>query len=349
MPLDENRTDTDPQHVPMTEGDITGHNIETTSEVASVFGINDERDSANASTKVYGPRDPSEPCVACGWTLAEDQCTSYKSSVKLFYAASSRGAWALGSKFILKERGTFPPSHEAANIRFLKERTSIPIPNMIQDWYEGDKYFTITSRIEGETLEHAWPNLSGEDRVRIAKQVAGGLEEMRQLKSDRIEAVNGELHYDTALFPKGGSGQPPLASDEELWAVLSEPLAHVEDGALQVLRENMPQCTPYTFTHGDLNYCNIIVKDGNFAGFIDFERSGFFPIWHEYVLCRYGLGKEDTEWKELLSEHITQYPKAMNFYLACLEHERNPKGTKAQKLLDDLVVGVAECPMIQVW
>lgn len=254
---------------------------------------NRAEDSTSSKAEECGLRNEFEPCVACVWTLDQNDCANYKSSIKLFYAASTRVAWALGSKFILKERQTFPPSHEAANLRFLKEKTSLPIPDIAQEWTEGDRYFTITSRIEGETLEQAWPSLSAEDKERIAKQVATYLEEMRGLTSDRIEAIGGKPLYENSLFPKGKTGQPPLSSDDELWEELAKPLAHVDEGTLQLLKKNTPQSTPYTFTHGDLTSCNIIVKDRNFSGFIDFERSGFFPVWYEFVMSRYGLGKED--------------------------------------------------------
>ncbi|KAI1370434.1 kinase-like protein [Hypoxylon crocopeplum] len=267
---------------------------------------------------------PFEPCVACGWTLDENDCANYKSSIKLFYAASTRGAWALGSKFILKERKSFPPSHEVDNLRFLKEKTNLPIPYVSEEWTEDDKYFTITSRIEGETLENAWPSLSKEDRERIARQVANHIEEMRSLTSNRIEAVGGKPMYELALFSTDKVGQQPLSSDEELWNVFAERLTHLEDGTREILRKNMPQCTPYTFTHGDLTSCNIMVKDGNFSGFIDFERAGFFPVWYEYMSCRFGLGKEDKEWKELLSGQLTKYPKAMNFQMARVTLKRDP-------------------------
>ncbi|KAI0835159.1 kinase-like protein [Hypoxylon sp. FL0890] len=313
------------------------------SGVSSDEGI---KDFANTRPDVYSVRNPTEPCVACGWTLEQNANANYRSNVKLFYAASTGGAWALGSRFILKERLVFPPSYEGVNLRFLKENTNLPIPNLLHEWTEGSRYFNITSRIEGETLEQAWLSLSGQDKDRIARQVASHLEEMRGLTSNRIEAFGGEPLYETGLFPNGYIGQPPLSSDEELWYELEKPLSLLDEKTRQMLRENMPQCKPYTFTHGNLSSHNVMVKDRNFSGFIDFERSGFFPVWYEYVCCRFGLGKEDTEWKELLSEHITKYPKAMNFHMARLTLGRNPNGEESQKYLDDLVENSSECPMV---
>ncbi|OTB01742.1 hypothetical protein M426DRAFT_265684 [Hypoxylon sp. CI-4A] len=321
-----------------------------------IIGLNkmsQEDNPAETPVTVYGPRDPLEPCVACNWTLDQHSCASYKSSIKLFYAASTRGVWALGSKFILKERLTTPPNvptHEAANLRFLNEKASlsVPIPKITQEWTEDNRYFTITSRVEGETLEEAWPKLSEQDKDRIATQVAEGLAELRQLKSDRIEAVGGKPLYG-GLFIDGKVGQQPLSSDDELWDTMVKPLTSVDDEKLKILRDNMPQCTPYTFTHADLTNCNIMVKDGNFSGFIDFERSGFFPVWYEFVGCRFGFGKDDKEWKQLLTEKIDRYPNAMNFFMTMKSLRGWPSEEVGKKNFDRLVNNSQECDMYQYW
>ncbi|KAI0420824.1 kinase-like protein [Xylaria grammica] len=292
----------------------------------------------------YGPRDPFEPCVACGWTLDQDSCARYKSSIKLFYAASNRGAWALGKSFILKERSTSPPSLEAENLRFLKEHSKISIPTMVQDWTENDRYFTITTRLEGETLEEAWPKLTSDDKERIATQVADQLRELRGLTSERMEAPGGKPLWEGGLFP-----QKPMSSDDEFFNKAVKSIPNVDQSLLQQLRDHMPVCTPYTFTHTDLTACNIIVKNGHFSGFIDFERSGFFPVWFEFVNLRTGLGKDDREWKELLSQKVTQYPAAKNFYMVRNSLYRDPTGELGKEAMKRLVEKSDECPMQQIW
>ncbi|OTA91503.1 hypothetical protein M434DRAFT_22391 [Hypoxylon sp. CO27-5] len=280
----------------------------------------------------------ADTCVACGWALENNSWVNYNSNIKLFDTAYDKGAWSIGSKFILKDRMVFPPSYEGINLRFLKGKVNIPIPDIMQEWIDGSRYFSITSRIEGTTLEQAWPTLSWVDKTRIAKQVADNLEEMRGLTSPRIEAVGGMPMYEASLFPKGDAGQQPLSSDQELRMELEEPLLHLDENMRRTLFANMPRCRPYTFTHGDLTICNIMVKDGNFSGFIDFERSGFFPVWYEYVCCRFAFGQVDMEWKTLLSEHITKYPKAMNFQMALSKLRRYPyRSEEALNCLNHLV------------
>jgi hypothetical protein len=42
-----------------------------------------------------------------------------------------------------------------------------------------------------------------------------------------------------------------------------------------------------------------MVKDGNLAGILDWEASGYFPVWWEFACAGIGLGQDDFEWKGL--------------------------------------------------
>jgi hypothetical protein len=96
------------------------------------------------------------PCTACSWTSERQDPCRYHSHVKLFYGVSDRGVWSLGSNLILKERSDSPPNFEAANIQFLNEHTTIPVPALVEEWHEADgQYFILTKRIRDEPLSAA--------------------------------------------------------------------------------------------------------------------------------------------------------------------------------------------------
>lgn len=38
-----------------------------------------------------------------------------------------------------------------------------------------------------------------------------------------------------------------------------------------------------------------MVANGSLAGIIDWEASGYFPVWWEYISAGIGLGTEDKE------------------------------------------------------
>jgi hypothetical protein len=93
------------------------------------------------------------PCTACSWTTARQDAGRYNSNVKIFYSMSDRAAWSLGPKYIFKERSDEPPSFEARNLRFLNEKTTIPIPAVVLDYNHDGCYFIQTERIPGDTLD----------------------------------------------------------------------------------------------------------------------------------------------------------------------------------------------------
>jgi hypothetical protein len=66
-------------------------------------------------------------------------------------------------------------------------------------------------------------------------------------------------------------------------------------GMIEFLGDRMPSMGPFVFSHGDLAASNIMVQDGQFSGFIDFENSGFYP---------YGrIGCSRTAWNPRLTEN----------------------------------------------
>ncbi len=118
----------------------------------------------HSCSSCYCSQKPQKACSACGWSYELQSRCNYPSHIKLFYGASDRGVWALGSKYILKERSTTPPNNEVANVRFLRERTTIPILKIVVEWSEGDRQFLILEQVEGETLDRSGRRSSNEAR-----------------------------------------------------------------------------------------------------------------------------------------------------------------------------------------
>jgi aminoglycoside phosphotransferase (APT) family kinase protein len=77
----------------------------------------------------------------------------------------------------------------------------------------------------------------------------------------------------------------PLKTAEELWRELEKSLdmngLDVPQAVRVRLRDRMSDPVPWTFIHGDLTSCNIMVDSTAYelTGIIDWERSGYFPVW----------------------------------------------------------------------
>ena len=199
----------------------------------------------------------------------------------------------------------------------------------------------LTKRIAGEPLNTAWAKMSTDERERVAKQTADLLLQLRELQAPLMQSLDGQSLYSAFLFPNGyGLPHGPLSSDDELWAEMMKALEGVPDKACQHLRRRMPSAAPYTFTHGDLTDVNIMVENGNLTGILDWEASGYFPVWWEFTCAGIGLGKQDKEWKDLLRKYMPDHTPGrdfwLDFYALCRYPDLDERGAALlQELIDE--------------
>jgi hypothetical protein len=135
--------------------------------------------------------DSPKGCVACGWTSEQQDQYFYSSHVKLFYGASRRGVWSIGTDVIMKERPDEGPKTEVNTLNHLANYPDIPAPKVLRDWVDGNRrYFVLQERIQGQTLEQAWPSLSESQKMAIADQVIEVRNQLRSITSISIQSVD---------------------------------------------------------------------------------------------------------------------------------------------------------------
>lgn len=255
-------------------------------------------------------------CSACGWTLDLQNRCNYHSHVKLFYGAGNRGVWSIGSDLILKDRRDGVPKSEVETLNYLARHTNIPVPKVVRDWVDRDeRYFVLEERVDGQTLEKAWPSLSESQKKDIADQVSEIRKQLCSITSTSIQTIDQGPCYPKLLF-FDGKPHGPFHSDSELWDDLF--LTFQEKSwpqqVLVNLRKRVPKCEPYVLTHSDLNLSNIMVKDGKLAAILDWESAAYYPIWYEWITASWAWTKEDVEWKKLLLESLDKHQDAMRFW-----------------------------------
>jgi aminoglycoside phosphotransferase (APT) family kinase protein len=60
------------------------------------------------------------------------------------------------------------------------------------------------------------------------------------------------------------------------------------------------------FTHGDFRPANIIVKNGKLSGIVDWEMSGWYPEYWEFVKALY-VWRYQTDWADYLDSILKRY------------------------------------------
>lgn len=138
--------------------------------------------------------------------------------------------------------------------------------------------------VPGQSLDKLWPSMTEDQKKDIAKQLRVIVEQMRSVPppANLIGACDGTEIRDTRVH---FTYHAPLCGDEEafndfLSAALYGPTPPlVREALVRRLRTNHR----VVLTHCDLAPRNILVQDGKIQGLVDWEDSGWFPEYWEYV------------------------------------------------------------------
>ncbi|TLD22444.1 hypothetical protein PspLS_08165 [Pyricularia sp. CBS 133598] len=230
-------------------------------------------------------------------------------------------------------------TNEAAVLRFVREHTTIPVPQCVgHDW---DRI--TTQWIEGEQLDQAWPRLTPAQREGILDQLRDYIRQLREVPLPAAAAAGepfiGRLNGDAAVHPgifqwTGG----PFCNVEELHAwLLKNPGGRrgYPEGRSHYWREltsRLADDFPVRFTHGDLAGRNIIIRDGRVAAIIDWETAGWYPEYWEYYWAIRGLDTRPGDW-DTLGQHIPSlFPTRYDLDFPTTVSSKLPSGFPSSKL-----------------
>ncbi|KAI4129881.1 MAG: hypothetical protein LQ347_003596 [Umbilicaria vellea] len=185
------------------------------------------------------------------------------------------------------------PTTEGQSMRLVRERApTVPVPEAIHYWIdrEWDRYFVITRRVHGVSLDFVWFDLSSNDKGQVIDEIAAYTKTLAEIKSPLFQNADGSAVADARLL-----GDDPLLRTYDPnpngWP---GPLTAEELG--DYIRTSSEGCEPleigpdFHFYHNDPSPGNIIVSGTDeaqtegeshvhVAGIIDWERAAFFPKW----------------------------------------------------------------------
>lgn len=173
----------------------------------------------------------------------------------------------------------------------------IPVPSVVGIVRRGDTTYIITKYVEGNTLRDQWRNMNDVQKSNIISELKEYMGIMRRKKHERICSTNGRGMTDNMIHTKVFG---PFESQKDFNEML---LRGIEDKVyLPALDMDRDIC----FTHGDLAPHNIIVRNNRIVSIVDWEYSGYFPEYWEYVKMGYPRFKRE-KWQDFFSEYFHNY------------------------------------------
>lgn len=136
--------------------------------------------------------------------------------------------------------------------------------------------------VESDPLEEVWPKMSPDDKTSIAQQLRSIISKLRSERPENIfiGAINA-VARDCRRFSDYTDG--PFTNEASFNAFILDlyrptPIP-IRDSLGAALRSDHE----IVFTHADLSLRNIIVRDGQIQGLVDWKFAGWYPEYWEYV------------------------------------------------------------------
>ncbi|KAI1170872.1 kinase-like protein [Nemania sp. FL0916] len=211
---------------------------------------------------------------------------------------------------------------EAEAMRLVRERTSIPVPKILKSFYQSDydASFIFMEYIPGEPLDLAWESCTASQRQNIVSQLKTMMQELRSISGNFIGTVPHGACNDQ-IFGNAVHQYGPYDDETAFCAGIALSLracdAHPAfTEKVVTLVEALPRHNRIVFTHGDLVPRNILVRDGNVVGIVDWEMAGYYPEYWEYAKAHF-FADYDHPWMEekVLDQILEPYPVELGLLL----------------------------------
>jgi serine/threonine protein kinase len=231
--------------------------------------------------------------------LPQTRPLSHTSPIKLAHdAGDANAAWRIGDAFLKVQKLSYPNrTREHMTLNYLHDPSNAfaltsSIPRVLYHNEFNGRYYLITTRIPGETLEKAWPAMDEAAKQACVDQVVATCKELARTENDTICGIDGGELLETWIYP-------------------FSPSKHYSHEALLThCREIGMEEETFVLSHCDMGPTNVLVdlSDGCKVGIIDWEVTGFVPMsWIRTKFCvcgamNFDFAAEDVErrkeWRE---------------------------------------------------
>jgi aminoglycoside phosphotransferase len=227
------------------------------------------------------------------------------------WSLSGRDVVKIDENLVAKCGPTLETLEEAANMQFIRQLTSIPVPEIVRVHAQGREAYIFMSYIPGSTLQDIWPTLGTEERHNITDQLKTCMDELRAVPPPSpcyFGSLETHICIDRRQFTRLNIGRNKrISSEAEFNTFIMTDLWHTYPPEYcNMVLSMMRQDHRVVLTHGDLHPRNIMVKDMVVTGIIDWECAGWYPEYWEYVKALTSVGPV-VDWWRYISTIIDPY------------------------------------------
>ncbi|RAH72564.1 kinase-like protein [Aspergillus aculeatinus CBS 121060] len=204
---------------------------------------------------------------------------------------------------------------EASTMRFISQNTSIPVPKIFCAFKRSGVTYIVMERIKGDIIGNGWVRRSEESKAKLLSALARMIREMRDLRppeSMGVASVDGGSLHDCRI-PGPSLDFGPFATIQDFHRHLRmglefDPKLHID--AQKLIKQQQSKSWPLAFTHGDLSSLNILGREDDIVGIIDWETAGWYPSYWEYTSA-YQVNPQNSFWVHEIDKFLEAMPEEL--------------------------------------
>ncbi|KAE8351111.1 kinase-like protein [Aspergillus coremiiformis] len=253
----------------------------------------------------------------------KEQCTSEKKIVEWAGVSIARISPTVAVKF-----GPRVTVTEAKSMIYVAQNSAkIPVPEVFACGTYGpinrdigdygslfDTYIFMTF-VDGQPLDTVWNSYDQPTKTHLALQLKEYIDDLRSMGTP---SYIGSLDHGPVLDPILATAkvQGPFSSEKDFNETMVKtyqskaPRQHITKFLRGMIGHQEHRIL---FTHGDLGPQNIMVKDGNVTGIIDWEFSGWYPEYWESAKAL-NVWRWQNDWGDYLIDILQPYYPEYAFY-----------------------------------
>jgi aminoglycoside phosphotransferase (APT) family kinase protein len=173
------------------------------------------------------------------------------------------------------------------------------------------KAYCIMERIEGITLEKAWPQLSWLTMIKLAVQLRRFIRLLRSVPSSTAGSVaTGECR---SFWLEDHYNLPARSSPEVITSFIKFWVGFVSirqakkaaaQGSLHPQGYIPPTAKTFVFTHHDLAPRNLLLDPSGQLWLLDWDYAGWYPNYFEYASMQNFFIPQDWDWLSRVRWHL---------------------------------------------
>jgi len=219
---------------------------------------------------------------------------------------------------MVTKMGTRVTALEAEAMTFVAENVpGIPVPQVYDFIEQANGNLILMDEIEGVPLDQSWRTMEDDAKSSICEQLADFIKMWRAIPKPigfHDEFVGSALGGPCTEPMLSNANVGPFLTCKDFNCGIAEAYEKADGRAyVNILPSMLPEYTKSVFSHGDLAPRNIMIKQGEITGILDWEQAGWYPDYWEYTsimrpACECG------DWQTWITRVIDQYPKTIAVY-----------------------------------